>query len=87
MKRLEDQITEVNKNVLGVQKTVSAIVGKLFGSELEKGDTGMAGVQKDHDERIEKLERIKDRFFWTTVGACTVGGAGFWAILKAIFNI
>lgn len=81
IRRLEQQVEQVGKNVSEVGKNVETIKQLISGNPLDKDDKGMVGIQNDHEQRLTKLERFKDRVFWTVAGF-GFGGAGIFELLK-----
>lgn len=69
-----------------IDTKVSAVLNILRGStEIDPDDTGMIGKQKDHEQRISRLEKISDRGFWFLVGLSVFAGYGLFDVLQKVF--
>jgi hypothetical protein len=80
----------IKKQVQEVNGKVSLILTLLSGNELDK-DTGLINtvklMQKDYDkieERVAKLEKWKDKFFWMMIGMAMPAGYGISELLGSI---
>lgn len=77
MQHIEKQVGEVNTKV-------TSILVLLKGHDLDKDDKGMIGVQNDHEDRIQKLEKTIDRMKWFLFGLSIPAGWGVIDIIQKI---
>lgn len=75
---------ELEKKIVGIEKSLSKVLSLLGGNDLDKDDNGIVGTVSEHDKRIENLEKWKDRFVWTVIGLGLPSGIGVYEILKKI---
>jgi hypothetical protein len=69
-----------------LEQKVNKIIDLLQGNSMDKNDTGVTGTISDHDKRLEKLEKVKDRLTWTIAGMFMPTSIGLWEIVRKIFT-
>lgn len=74
-----------NKELHEISKNVSDILSLLRGNHLDKNDKGLTGMVDDHDDRLTKLEKFKDRATWMIIGMAAPASWGIIQMLLAIF--
>jgi hypothetical protein len=74
----------LEKQVKGIDSKVTSILILLRGHDMDKDDKGMIGIQNDHEQRIAKLEKMKDRLVYFLFGLSAFAG---WGILDIIGKI
>lgn len=72
---------EFEKRVEDIGKKVDNILQLLRGNDLDKHDSGMVGVVNEIDQRVERLEKWKDRLIAGIIGMSIPASIG----LKEIF--
>jgi hypothetical protein len=68
---MDQTMTEIQKleiQVENVDNKVSSILSILRGNDINKEDRGMIGRQFDHERRLARLEKLKDKVLWFFVG-------------------
>lgn len=68
-----------------IKDRLDDIVDILKGDELGHSK-GVIPMLKDHEDRIKKLEVLKDRATWTVLGLSIPSGFGVVEILKQLFG-
>lgn len=68
-----------------IKNRLDDIVGILKGDEMGHSK-GAIPMLKDHEERIKKLETLKDRAAWTILGLSIPSGFGVIEIIRKIFG-
>ena len=82
---LEAQVKEVDQKVKDVNSELEQILNILVGNVLDKTDSGFIGTVNDHETRLDKLERFKDRIVWTVIGS-SIGSIGLWKFIESLIN-
>lgn len=77
---LKREIGLVAKGNTAIAESNEQIIALLSGNKLDKQDKGIIGMAYDHEERITKLEKLKDRLFWTVIGLALPGTYGVFTI-------
>jgi hypothetical protein len=72
----------LEKQVTGIDTKVTSILILLRGHDMDKDDKGMIGVQNEHEDRIIKLEKLKDRLVYFLFGLSIPAGWGIMDIIK-----
>ena len=72
----------LEKQVGGIDTKVTSILILLRGHEMDKDDKGMIGVQNEHEDRLIKLEKLKDRLIWFLYGLSIPAGWGIIDMIK-----
>ena len=70
-----------------IRNKVTSILQLLKGHELDKDDKGMIGVLNDHDRRLEKLEKIKDRLIFILIILAVPASGGVWDAFKTLVSL
>jgi len=80
------EFSDMKKDINDVKGDVRKILELLGGNPIDRNDTGHVGIVNDHEERIKKLESLKDRFIWTVVGMSIPSGFGVASIIGWIID-
>jgi len=67
-----------------IDNKLNSILQLLKGHELDKDDKGLVGQTYDHEHRIEKLEKLKDRVVNIIIGLSVPAGIGLYDVLKSL---
>jgi hypothetical protein len=77
-------IQQLERQVGGIDKKVSSILVLLKGHEMDNDDKGMIGELKDHEKRLEALEKMKDRLVYFLIGLSIPAGWGLIDIIQSV---
>lgn len=80
---LEDKLNTVQEKVDDVDKKLDQVLTALMGSELSL-NKGLVHEIREMRTRILKLENLKNKVIWTSLGAGVGGGMGLATIIKWI---
>ena len=78
-----DEISTLSRKVDALSLEIKAIKDAIIGNEFTDGE-GLLKVQRDHDERITALERVKDKVIWMAIGAGVAGGMTVSKIISVV---
>jgi hypothetical protein len=82
-------MTEIQKlegQVGAVDVKVTSVLNILRGNEINRADTGMIGIQDDHERRLTKVERFIDRAKWFLIGLSLPAGWGMIDIIQKLIT-
>ena len=77
-------LKETRANMYEIKNELKDIKAILVGDEYQHAK-GVVLMLKDHDERIEKLEKLKDRATWTILGLSVPSGYGVIEFFRKVF--
>jgi hypothetical protein len=75
---------QVEEKLISVERKVSTILDLIAGNNLNKDDKGIVGKVVSHDDRLDDLEKWRDRLVWTVIGMGLPASVGIWEILRKI---
>jgi hypothetical protein len=75
---------QVEEKLVSVERKVSTILDLIAGNNLNKDDKGIVGKVVSHDDRLDDLEKWRDRLVWTVIGMGLPASVGIWEILRKI---
>lgn len=89
---LKKQVNDVNNKVADVNSKVTDILHLLKGNDLDKEGSMVIRLKEQEqdiqavNDRVEKLEKWKDRIVWMIAGMSIPAGYGVVEIITAIFK-
>ncbi len=77
---------ETTEAILKLQRDVHQILELLRGNDLDRNDGGLVGIVSKNKDRIEKLEKLKDRFTWILIGMTAPTSFGIMQLVGWVFD-
>lgn len=81
---VETKLEKINVHCKNTDTKCDNIILLLSGNPMDKKDHGIVGDVRSQEERLTKLEKLKDKIFWMVVGGCTLGGTGIGAWIATL---
>jgi len=76
MEDSQKEIQSMQRDLKDLKENVHAILALLRGNEIDKDDKGHLGIVNDHENRISKLEKLKDKAIYILIGMSIPAGFG-----------
>jgi hypothetical protein len=76
---------EEKKVMYEIKDRLDDVLTALKGDDLGHS-RGIIPIVKDHEDRIKKLESLKDRTMWTVFGLSIPSGYGLWEFFNKVFK-